>query len=283
MSTDNFTPSNEYSDNEPELDPVLENEILKLKLQAEFGAQITVFSELPPEIEFEFLQRIIEMESLERNSKMVSIFEYLGQPFFPSGALLSKDSLETELARAYALLEENDLSLIVMQEYDPLTIYSFITEELFMEEIQDLRLPGMVGVFCYENYHPDPKMEIRELTEEFLNGWQKQEWSFLSEMLADVAVIPDGSRLNRSQFETKLKSAAAEFSAIHLFEYVISDINVEWITEGFGMGYAEGAIRYMALLKNGKTSWLDGGFKCYFSNSDNCWRLTFFYLPGFEW
>ena len=61
----------------------LENELMKLKMQAEFGAVFgETNAELPPEMERVFLQNIIAVEEHYQNRKTIKVYDLIGRPAF---------------------------------------------------------------------------------------------------------------------------------------------------------------------------------------------------------
>lgn len=270
-------------DEDPASNLRIENEISKLKLRAEFGATINSYAELPPEVEKEFLEMIREVETNELVAPMISVYNFIGSPSYIPAASLSDHSIAVELERLFHLLGEHDLSLVVLKEYHPRIIYRFITEELFNEEIRDVRIPGLVGVFCYEEFHSHPEIEIEMQTAYFMDGWQQQKWNNPECMLADYAVIPDGRILEYKRFRDKLLNQVGKYKAVLSLKFEVSDISYEWKDGDFGLGYAEGHIRYEAIKEDGNSELLEDDFKIYFSNTGDHWKITFFFLPGFDW
>jgi len=125
----------------------MENEILKLKMQAEYGAQVFMEPEVSPELEAEFLQQIYAFEEAWKDAKMISISELLGNPAFIPERELDDRRVAEELARAQVLLEKNNIHLDVPPDKSPRTVYRFITEILMKEEVDDLRIDGLVRHF----------------------------------------------------------------------------------------------------------------------------------------
>src|SRR5262245_9275457 len=109
-----------------------ENELLKMKLTAEFGMKDSKF-DLPPEIENKWLNHIYDFETLYKNAKMVKIYDFIGRPEFKKNEELAKEKLGEELDRVYETLINNDVKVDFLADYDNETIYKFITEELFEE------------------------------------------------------------------------------------------------------------------------------------------------------
>lgn len=168
----NSSLSTKNEDDLPKLDIREENEFKKLKLSIEHGA--SYFSEknpnLPPEIEGQFLDYITNFENASKNAKEITVFEKLGQPEWKKESSLSEEEVTFELEKLELLLQEHNMILDVLADYDneDRLIYKFITEELFDQEITDLNLPGMRTCFIYEEFHPNHEYDLKQNTEDFL-------------------------------------------------------------------------------------------------------------------
>jgi hypothetical protein len=276
-----FSNDDTYEENSGDLK--LDIEIMKLKMQAEFGAVFGSSGEIPPDIEKQFLQDVFEIEKNMNSAGMVTVFKFIGEPTFSLLKEMCEEDVPGELDRLYQVLESNDLSLVSFHNYPPSVIYQFITEELFLEEIENYKLPGMMGVFVYENFHPNHESEIREITIDFLGGWQALKWEDMWRFLFSCAVLPDGTTLTEDEFKAKLAEQSAKYSSLQMFEFSIENIQFEWKDEVLGLGFSEGKISYLAILKSGLTRYSEGSFKCYFCNNDGYWRISSFCLPGFDW
>src|SRR5215213_7338017 len=150
----------------------IENQLLKLKMQAESGAFFGKIDEdLPPEIENDFLRHVQAFEEAWQNVKQVTVYDLLDKPDFVKESFLTDAELKEQLSRVFEILDEHEMHLDVLGEYEPRIIYRFITEELFAHETDDLQLPGWTKSFIYEEFHPNHKMDIHNRTIEFLNDW----------------------------------------------------------------------------------------------------------------
>lgn len=154
----------ENDDDFPDLTLDQEIEFKKLKLSLEHDA---VFPEhlnpiIPPELENAFLDDILNFEAQFENAKRITIFEKLGYPDFELAVFLTDEEIERELERVYELLELHDIALSTICEYEDENrlLYTFIIEELFYEEINDIKIPGMVSNFIYEDFHPNDAYDI---------------------------------------------------------------------------------------------------------------------------
>jgi hypothetical protein len=160
---------NDNDDNEltPEDELRAENEINKLNLELKGG---TFFSSgnIPPDIEKMFLDHIMQFEEAHRNAKIIKVYEFLGAPTWTAEGELDDAQIHTELSRILEIMTENGIGLDVNGEYEERVIYKFITEELFELERQDIRLPGMMNQYVFEDFHPNDTLDTNSTTEEFI-------------------------------------------------------------------------------------------------------------------
>jgi len=156
----------------PKLNTEEENEFKKLKFSIEHG--VSYFgkgnSNVPPEIEGQFLDYIINFENASKNAKQITVFEKLGKPEYKPESTLNDDEISIELERVELLMQIIDINLDVLADYsdEERLIYKFITEELFEHEIDDMNMPGMRTCFIYEEFHPNHEYDLKRDTEDFL-------------------------------------------------------------------------------------------------------------------
>lgn len=161
----------EENEDEPAFDLPLENELLILKLKAEFGAECTTGNEkIPPVVVNEFLRSVYEFERKFREPReTIRIYDKIGQPFFRKAEDLTDKQLSRELRMMLQLLNQHRLELDIQGTYPDRLIYKFIIEKFFYYEMEDLDMPGYIHHFCYEDFHPDHDADIRQRSVEFLS------------------------------------------------------------------------------------------------------------------
>ena len=114
----------------------LQNELLKLKMQAEMGAEFGGdMSDLPPEIEQQILRQVMRFHEAQGSGEMRTVGQQLGQEEWPLAASFSS---RKELQDAFDELEKRltsaRLHVGFLAEY-PLTLkWDFITQELMKKE-----------------------------------------------------------------------------------------------------------------------------------------------------
>ncbi len=93
---------------------------------------------LSPEMENDFLLHVQQFEDAWKDVKYVKVYDLIGKPHFENANKLSDSEVKEELKKIMKLLDERNINLAVLGEYEPLIIYCFITEELFEHETDDM-------------------------------------------------------------------------------------------------------------------------------------------------
>lgn len=262
----------------------IENEILRMKLQAEAGAIIGLQDDIPPELENLFLQNVLAFEEASQNVKMVSLYEYLGSPHYKKLEELQSAEVANELNRLQALIHEKQVHLDILDDYEPAVIYKFITEELFQQQTYESLLPGMIRHFTYEAFYPNHKIDICERALDFLGDWFERKMDEHSWELNAEFVLPDGSMLKREEVVQKIKAIFACYKTFSKCQYSMGEVSYEWNEkQNKGLAYAEGAVKYLGVLDDGEMVPIEGPFKLYMSNEGSWWGIFYFIFPGFTW
>jgi len=160
----------------------LENEIRKIKLSLEKGAQFMNdpdAPELPPELENEFLNYIEQFDKMNEDSQTVIIYDKIGRPEFKKVTEIDDELMEYELDKLLDLLMEKSICVEAIYEVDDREFYRFITEELFLHETYDIfMMPGMITHFTYEEFHPNADEDIKRNAQDFVESYFNKENDF---------------------------------------------------------------------------------------------------------
>src|SRR4051812_27452020 len=116
----------------------IENEILRIKLRAQYGDAFHMESNegLSPEVENQFLKNMMAFEEEYPRAEYTTVYDRIGKPEIKEPGELAGTELNTELNRLMLLLEENDINLHINDgPYPDEIIYRFMIEELFTQEI----------------------------------------------------------------------------------------------------------------------------------------------------
>jgi hypothetical protein len=275
------------NENEEEKDKLsIENEIMKIKLQMQFGDDFVMKSNgsLPPEIENQFLKQIMAYEDNHKNVEEVSVFERIGKPDFKKVAELKSDELSKELIRLNELMESKGIMLNICDgPYDDAVIYKFITEELFLENVEKEFVENSICNFIYEEFHLNDKAEITKNTVKFMEHWFAREFDEHSYELANPMITAEGKVMPLSDLFKKMSLFFEAFEDFKNHKFMIGEVSFELQSEGNGMGHAEGLVKYDAVLDNGEVVHFEGGYKLYMQRQGNWWDIFYFVMPGFIW
>ncbi len=148
-------------------DKKIDNELKKKELEEKYGAHFSESNELPPEIENQWLNSVEEYEKQFENAKTVTVWEYMDKPEYKMLDELKPHEISNELKHLFEVMDKNNISLSTLCEVEDSEIYRFITEELFQHEMDDMRIPGMMCCFTYEEFHPNATLDIEQAIDYF--------------------------------------------------------------------------------------------------------------------
>lgn len=157
-----------------------ENEFRKLKIAMETGAQFYSGkhgdgNELPLQIEKQFLDNIEAFDEALQTAEEVNVFEFLGRPEFKNESELQQNELEDELNNLQEMMFDKGIVCDVIYELDDRVLYKFITEELFLKTTTNIKVPGFICHFIYEEFHPNHREDIKALCMDLLNRFFNNE------------------------------------------------------------------------------------------------------------
>jgi len=149
------------------------NEKKREELSEKYGAEFSLEddSDLPPEVEAQWLDNIEEFERQFENATRIPLREFVGAPSPRPLADIPSAGLETELNQLLDLLAEHEIFVDFLHDIETAEAYRFITEELLDEEVDNIRIPGMQSHFIYEEFHPNDKEDAQMWAKEFLNAF----------------------------------------------------------------------------------------------------------------
>jgi hypothetical protein len=274
------------SENLPSFDLPVENELLILKLKAEFGAECSAGHEnIPPDIVNEFLRSVYDFENRFRKEQpTIKLFEKLGRPFFKKADSIPESAIKHELTRLTKILSKHNIALDVLGEYPDRQIYRFITEEFFHEEIDVPDIEGYILHYCYEDFHPNYELEIRQRSMEFILQWFNRQLGEYSWQLADPFIHPDGREFPKEYVLKKIRNVFDAYVLYSDCSYVIKDIQFDWNdAKQRGRGIVTGSVKYNAQTESGEKIEHEGPFEFYLSSAGAWWSIFYFVFPGFAW
>jgi hypothetical protein len=144
-----------------DIELVTENELLKLKMMAEFGGDFTGSENLPPQVEHLFLKQISKFHQLHEKAGMVKIYEYVGSPLYNHVHDLADKEIGKELKKLLVILKKKGIIVETLSGASDKDMYRFVTEEIFKQEIQDIRMPNWTIHMLYEEFHPSDEFDVK--------------------------------------------------------------------------------------------------------------------------
>jgi hypothetical protein len=116
--------------------------------------------QISPAVETEWLDYITEFERQFENAKPISVREQIGNPTIKPLVNIPDSELTTELNNLLELLYQNNIVVDFLHQPEDRERYRFITEELFNEITDDIRIPGLFCHFIYEEFYPDDEDDM---------------------------------------------------------------------------------------------------------------------------
>src|SRR5665213_2318072 len=111
MSNREQLPEEEKFSDDPEENLRLQNDFLKMKMMAESGAIFGGGSDLPSDIENQFLKNVMEFEKTNSVANNRSIYQILGNPEFEDEKNLDEEKFEKEFTKLLELLKSNNINV----------------------------------------------------------------------------------------------------------------------------------------------------------------------------
>lgn len=263
----------------------MENAFLKMKIQAQYGADFHMppSGDLPPEIENQFLKNILAYEDAYQNRKVITVYELLGKPAYKKANDLSDEEISDELKKVNEIMAEKNIHLATQVKYDDRLIYTFITEELFLEETDETVPEGMNRGFIYEEFYPNHAYDIVQRVVEFLADWRERSLTEQSPEISSQFMLDDGRILTRPDGIKLIQNFFSSFTEFKNWQDGFGDPQFEFMPDGLGLGNVDGAVRYDAVMENGEEIHFEGPIKIYLSCLHGWWQIFFFHMPGFNW
>jgi hypothetical protein len=259
----------------PQFSLPIENELLKLKLKASFGGEVITNPGLDPRLEHAFLCRVLAYEEGRLQQEPVTVYEVLGRPAYMPTLFLSGEALEEELGRLLVAMEAAGILLSMRCGLPSAELHRFLTEEFFNLPIEKEVPAGVLRLYSYEDFHPDPMADVAELVAAFLDAWGRRA---LSECL-DL-VLPEGRSPRGGEAITRqLLRSLSQYQEISGLLYRMDEVCLP--TGAAGEGWACGSLEYTATTETEGRINYRGPFRLWLQKEGG-WRISGMELPGFS-
>ncbi len=206
-----------------------ENELLKLKMMAEFGGNFIATDQIPPEIEHQFLKQISKFHKKNDAAHLVPIYDYIGMPSYNHLSDLGEKEIAKELNKLLKLLARKGIMAQTLGGVSDKEMYKWITEELFKHEVQNIHIKDWTIQFFYEEFHPSDEFDIKNQVTNavsllFEGNLLGMELIFSEDMKNEI-----GLSLDREEFVEKLENFKSRFHQILVedLHFKLIDIDIE--------------------------------------------------------
>lgn len=261
-------------------DLVAENNLLKVKLQLEYGMQMENLSTLSPDVENQWLKSVYAFEQQFKEARRIKLYDRIGRPKFRKWDTLSPAETSSELERLRVLMENHGVELDCICKYDDAIIYKFLTEELFDHEMDDMHVPGMTYHLIYEEFHPNHDYDLRGQAEHFIKGIFSRHWDeeFDNHILAREVLLADRN-FNRAG----ISAAIITFQEAHQ-PLVIENFDIDQVVIDAGLKNAAvtGSISVSGMRLPDDAIRYEGRCTVNFVRDNDYWYIREFCIPGFS-
>jgi hypothetical protein len=135
------------------------------KLHNEYGMAFEYTdARLPPEVENEWLDHVLEFERQFEQGKRITVRERIGNPPIQPLNDLPLEAVGEAVTALLDLLAAHGIAVDFLGDVEELEAYHYLTEELLDEEMDDIRIEGMMTHFTYST----PEYEVQMWVENFV-------------------------------------------------------------------------------------------------------------------
>jgi hypothetical protein len=198
------SPNNEWLDEIRQRMQESLNQARKDKLREEYGMEFYYMdSDLPPEAKNEWLDYLLEFERQFEQAKSITVRERIGNPPIRPLSELPLSAVEEAVTALLELLADHDIAVDFLGEVDDLEAYRYITEELLDQEMDDIRVKGMITHFTYSTPEYDVQMWVDNFVRDLFN--QEREY-FLPGLEKQPLFNMQGEAIPAAQFQQRIEA-----------------------------------------------------------------------------
>jgi len=256
------------------------NELLKLKLELEHGMRHYESNGLSPDLENKWLKYIYDHEELYSQCGRISVYDYIGRPPFTAIERLERKQVTAELERLLSVMKTNGVQLDCMYEYDDSVIYRFVTTELFGVEMDNIRMPGLVNHFTYEDFHMNNQYEIERIGTDLIKSIYNHEWRAEYDSVWVGAIVKcNGISHDFHGFSSLVMGFQQRHSFLEIRELHVNEVSVDELN---GHGQMMASLVFLSQLHYGQREQLRGDCVIGFQKDKQSgyWNVVDINMPG---
>jgi hypothetical protein len=210
------------------------NEQKKRDLEDRYGARFSpTVDGLPPDAEGDWLDYIAEFERQYAANGQTTVRAFLGNPEVRPLTTVPPEELPAATNALMELLSENNVDVHFDREVSDAEVYRFITEELFNEKMDNIRIEEMMHTFVYDEFHPDEDSNARREAEKLLNALFYRDRNMIWQMLYKQGLCEfNGKKGSADRFMFMLHDFYSEIESFtsHLMEVTSCDVEIPHAT-----------------------------------------------------
>lgn len=186
------------------------------KLRREYGMQFEYTdSTLSPEEEHEWLDHILEFERQFEQANRITIRERIGNPPIRPLRKLPFYAVGEAVTTLLELLAAHGIAVDFLGEVDELEAYRYLSEDLLDEEMDDIRVEGMMTHFTYST----PEYDVQMWVENFvLDLFTHEQDYFLPGLAKQPLFNMQGDPMTVAQFTQQIEAVWERLPATNRFE-----------------------------------------------------------------
>ena len=174
------------------------------KLRDEYGMEFeSTDTKLSPDEENEWLDRVLEFERQFEQAKSITVRERIGNPPIRPLRELPLYAVGEAITALLELLAVHGIVVDFLGEVDELEAYRYLTEELLDEEMDDIRIEGMMTHFTYSTNEYDVQMWVESFV---IDLFTHDEEYFLPGLAKQPLFNVQGEPITAPQFQQKIEA-----------------------------------------------------------------------------
>jgi hypothetical protein len=260
----------------------LENEMKKFNLEMEGAVFGYMGNDMPLDLEKQFLDNIMAFETQSKNETYMPLYKFLGEPFFLPFDVLPDEHVEQEFDRLNEILLKHGVDLDFLCDYSFEIRYRFITEEFMNQEISDMRIPGMINSFIYEEFHPNHEHDLTNDTEIFFHSIMNLGSDFKPYFLSQKMDMPNKGLVDKIMYERRIDFFRDRFEILQINQLFIQKVKIKNLNDTNKSAIVDFELDYEGILSANqrKVEIRDMG-SLNFLYSNGYWTISCIVFKGF--
>jgi hypothetical protein len=188
----------------------------KDKLRTEYKMEFEqTDSRLSPEVESEWLDHVLEFERQFEQAERITVRKRIGDPPIPSLSDLPLHAVGEAVTALLDLLAAHGVAVDFLGDVDELEAYRYLTEELLDQEMDDIRVEGMMTHFTYST----PEYDVQMWVESFvLDVFTHEKEYFLPGLAKQPLFNAQGEPITAAQFQQTIEAVWERLPPTHRVE-----------------------------------------------------------------